>query len=313
MLLYKKVPHNFEVHFEDRLFDTKPLQFLDLDSDYTELEFKDILNNYESLIFDEWWGDVYNTHIVREDFNSLLVCEFKSFFKDISIDTPRCFTNSYSLKRDINKHYIYKLNNYVMRGGKANKTYTMILKSMLAIQSGYETINMQSPVFTNWMSIYVALSYINVSGSYSKFSDNINSTDVCGRRIDEIGIVHGNRNDCRLTLMGNFKMLEPMFLFYIYKVDKNIYKNSRGRSGKFTFLWKYIAPYKRRHLVMSWLMKEVKMQPGRDLYSRINSVLTTAINDPNSTFISKIRKFSYNYVYYNCRRTLAETYRTSTR
>jgi hypothetical protein len=113
--------------------------------------------------------------------------------------------------------------------------------------------------------------------------------------------------------MENFKLLEPMFLFYIYKVDKNIYKNSRGRSGKFTFLWKYVAPYKRRHIVMAWLIKESKMQPGRDLYSRLNAVLVNAINNPSATFMSKIRKFSYNYVYYNCRRTLAETYRTSTK
>ena len=60
-------------------------------------------------------------------------------------------------------------------------------------------------------------------------------------------------------------------------------------------------------------MKEVKMQPGRDTYSRVNSVIQTIVNNPNSTFMSKIRKFSYNYVYYNCRKTLAETYRTSTK
>ena len=52
MLLYKKVPHNFEVHYEDKMFETRPTQFLDLDSDYVEPAFKDILMNYESLIFD---------------------------------------------------------------------------------------------------------------------------------------------------------------------------------------------------------------------------------------------------------------------
>ena len=55
MLLYKTVPHNFEIHFEDKLFDTRPLQFLDLDADYIEPDFKDMLLNYESAVFDEWW------------------------------------------------------------------------------------------------------------------------------------------------------------------------------------------------------------------------------------------------------------------
>ena len=38
-----------------------------------------------------------------------------------------------------------------------------------------------------------------------------------------------------LILQNVFKML-PMFSFYIYKVDKKIFKNTRGKSGKFTFI-----------------------------------------------------------------------------
>lgn len=35
---------------------------------------------------------------------------------------------------------------------------------------------------------------------------------------------------------SSLKDFNLLFSFYIYKVDKNIYKNSRGRSGKFTFV-----------------------------------------------------------------------------
>lgn len=49
-----------------------------------------------------------------------------------------------------------------------------------------------------------------------------------------------------LTSLKKFRYL---FSFYVYKVDKSIYKNSRGKSGKFTFVWKYVAPYKRSLLV----------------------------------------------------------------
>jgi hypothetical protein len=34
----------------------------------------------------------------------------------------------------------------------------------------------------------------------------------------------------------NFKKFNYLFSFYIYKVDKQIYKNSRGKSGKYTFV-----------------------------------------------------------------------------
>ena len=51
-------------------------------------------------------------------------------------------------------------------------------------------------------------------------------------------------------LNQNFKKFNYLFSFYIYKVDKQIYKNSRGRSGKYTFVWKYVAPYKRHFLIL---------------------------------------------------------------
>lgn len=37
-------------------------------------------------------------------------------------------------------------------------------------------------------------------------------------------------------LIKNITQLFPLFNFYIYKVDKRIYKNTRGRSGKYTFI-----------------------------------------------------------------------------
>lgn len=294
------------------MFDTKPIQFLDLDSDYLTPSFRDILNNYESATFDEWWGEDYNTNIVANDFNRISICDFTSFFKSINIDTPRCFSKSYSLKRNINKYYTYKMNNYIMRSGKSLKTYLLLLKALKSSFSLYSNLG-DNYIITSWLQIYNMLSNICLTNNYSKLSDSLKLIDPFNRFIDELGISYGSHNDYRSKFIDNLKFLEPMFLFYIYKVDKNIYKNSRGRSGKFTFLWKYVAPYKRRYIVMSWLAKESKMQSGRDFYSRLNTVVNNLLNNPNSTFMYKVRKFSYNYVYYNCRKTLAETYRTSTK
>lgn len=37
-------------------------------------------------------------------------------------------------------------------------------------------------------------------------------------------------------IFKNIYQMLPMFSFYIYKVDKKIFKNTRGKSGKFTFI-----------------------------------------------------------------------------
>jgi hypothetical protein len=104
-----------------------------------------------------------------------------------------------------------------------------------------------------------------------------------------------------------------MFSFYIYKVDKQIFKNTRGKSGKYTFIWKYVASYKRQFLVMFWLAKELRMMPGRAFPDRLLQLLKTFIFTPKKTLIFKVKKFSHNYVYRNCRHTLAEHYRTVTK
>ena len=114
-------------------------------------------------------------------------------------------------------------------------------------------------------------------------------------------------------LMNTFKKFNFLFSFYIYKVDKQIYKNSRGKSGKYTFVWKYLAPYKRNLLILHWLTKEVRITSGKTLLNRLSHVLTNFIFNTKNTWIWKIKKFSLNYVYFNLRRTLGETYRTSMR
>ena len=114
-------------------------------------------------------------------------------------------------------------------------------------------------------------------------------------------------------LINTFKKFNFLFSFYIYKVDKQIYKNSRGKSGKYTFVWKYLAPYKRNLLILHWITKEVRISSGKTLLNRLNHVLTNFVFNTKSTWIWKIKKFSLNYVYFNLRRILGETYRTSMR
>ena len=105
----------------------------------------------------------------------------------------------------------------------------------------------------------------------------------------------------------------PLFAFYIYKVDKKIFKNTRGKSGKFTFIWKYVTPYKRMFLVMHWLAKELRIKPGKNLQQRLTSIIHDITYNPKTTWINKVKKFSHNYIYKNSRHALAENYRTVTK
>ena len=85
------------------------------------------------------------------------------------------------------------------------------------------------------------------------------------------------------SILRNVRAVEPLFSFYIYKVDKKIFKNTRGKSGKFTFIWKYVSKYKRANLVIFWLMKELRMNPGRTLYERLYATLNTIVFEPKKS------------------------------
>jgi len=112
----------------------------------------------------------------------------------------------------------------------------MLLRALLSTQNLNNLEITSGNGIASWMAIYNMLSNLHISNDYSRLPDNLNISGLYGRYINEVGIEYNNDNDHRLKLVNNLELLEPMFLFYIYKVDKNIYKNSRGRSGKFTFL-----------------------------------------------------------------------------
>lgn len=64
---------------------------------------------------------------------------------------------------------------------------------------------------------------------------------------------------------------------------------------------------------MFWLMRELKITPGRTIEDRLNALVRMFVFNPNKSWVWRIKKFSHNYVYRNCRYTLADTYRTVTK
>ena len=187
-----------------------------------------------------------------------------------------------------------------MRNGKKVKVLTTFIKSLsssvLSTQGTYNS--------DGWKNLFLLMSSL-FGGSYKPITfPNVHKSDTYDR---------SSINNLAPLFFRNVNSIEPLFLMYIYKVDKSIFKNSRGKSGKFTFIWKYITSYKRKFIVFHWLNKELKITNGKTLSNRLDSLVSRVVYDLKSTWIYRIRKFSYNYVYRNCKNNLARTYRTSTR
>lgn len=254
-------------------------------------------------------NEIYDiNYLLRNIHNS----KFKFFFKELQINTPAILNKTRSLKRLKGSTSSTKLVAYLSRHGKKLKTTNTLLMSLYSVTK--DTF-LKSFIKCNleWSNMFLLLSTFNTINLQGKlllnytpnFSTGLNY-ETKDSYLQNLGLVDNNS-----FLRASVKKLNFLFSFYIYKVDKNIYKNSRGKSGKYTFIWKYVPSYKRSSLIFHWLAKEIRITNGKKLIYRISTVLNNFVNFLSQTWVFKIKKFSLNYVYYNLRRSLAETYRTS--
>lgn len=289
------------------------LQYKTLEpEEYEDFIHRDV-NSDQSLSFQDWLLDKYSIEPNSDSFEYLKHSGFNSFFYEAKVDRPRCLLSYWSSRRTINRHLLLKTSNYLMRKGQRQKSLNLLLSSVRNSYLDYLRALGDQNVHLSWQSIHIILSNSVYTSSYSQFPHNIQFENSYKFNYNFLGKEHSNFIDMRNVVLTNINNINPMFSFYIYKVDKAIYKNSRGKSGKYTFIWKYLPPYKRRQLVLSWIIKEIKMQPGRTLRERVSNVINLIRTQPNNLFINKVQAFSTNYVYWNSRKSLCETYRTATR
>ena len=313
MFTPRHLENNVIAYYNTNLNDNLLLQFRNLEpEEYSEFITKDV-NSDEILPFQDWLLDSYSIELNSDTFEYLRYSHFNSFFYSSNVDRPRCLLSFWSSRRKINRHLVLKMTNYLMRKGNRQFSLNLVLKALsFSYEAHLLSFNNKSD-YLNWQSIFFIMNNSYYHSNYSQFPGNIQFTNKYNFNYNYIGKEHSNFMDMRNVVLTNINNINPIFSFYIYKVDKAIYKNSRGKSGKYTFLWKYLPPYKRRQLVLAWIMKEVKMHSGRTLGDRLNSVISSIYSNPDSLFINKVQSFSTNYVYWNARKSLCETYRTSTK
>lgn len=276
----------------------------------TTLFTKDLRTDYFSQ-------EIYDLDYLLQDRH---LSSFKHFFANIPIDTPAVLNKTKSLKRLKGQTYFSKLAPYLLRHGKKGHSINLITKSLFYILTSLKiesTSNRFNPS-TSWLNMYFLLNSLTVNSSFAAntilFLSRANKLNLFyDNKVRNSEIIDISEVGFKQLWLTSLKKFRYLFSFYVYKVDKSIYKNSRGKSGKFTFVWKYVAPYKRSLLISHWLMKEVRISPGKTLQDRVNYIIANFLSSPEKTWVWKINKFSLNYVYYNLRNSLAETCRTSMR
>ena len=271
-------------------------------------------NIHDTSLFFSDRDDLYGTYCVEDSFEFLITSQFYSFFTLNNVDVARFMKRTKSVKRHINEIDFLKFNNYFMRSGKREKSLKILnttLRNLFPEFTKLRDLIVKSP--SSWHHFYMMYSHLTVNYSYQQL--NIEKDEI----VDWGNMTTQNFKNVvsnwrfKTILFRNLGQMLPIFSFYIYKVDKQIFKNTRGKSGKYTFIWKYVTQYKRVFIAMYWLLKELRIMPGRSIGDRMSQLIKGFVFSPEKTWIYRVKKFSSNYVYRNCRHTLAEHYRTVTK
>ncbi len=102
----------------------------------------------------------------------------------------------------------------------------------------------------------------------------------------------------------------PPFAFNIVTINKLIRKYSRGRSGRYTVTWRYVAQYRRHNTAAAWFLKDAHMDAAPIRTDRlINAATKLATQHPDST-PRKLRRFINTYVFSALKKSLLRDLRT---
>lgn len=251
------------------------------------------------------------------EFLYLRKSSFVNFFVNNMVDVPVCFKKSKSLHNRGFELPVLKFSNFLMRAGKREKIVRTLFQAVRALLLSLRSDKLVLRKGTcSWLDLY------RLTACALRFRCGSDATDKAialraflrsgyGTSFNSYSRFYSDNFFLKNYLLSRLSGVSPVFSYFIYSVDKNVRKFSRGKSGKYTFVWKYVAPYKRQILAMRWVAKDVKFYQSKSVSDRLIKVLSGLTDSPEKSFAWKSKIFAHNYVFRNFRKSLMSTLRTT--
>ena len=292
-----------------------------------------------------FWADIYEQPELIKDWNELSVGDFKfynlnpfesdpdqaldtlfwykyptlsSFFLVQRIDVPLCFKKSKSLHHSTMVTPQVRLLTMLMRNGRRSyilKNYSKAISRLIIASYKLDELNENKGWWRHYYRLFAQLKFIrpdqgsNEVSFFSKTRDSIMLDHYQQLYSSRHYEAQGHLRSQSWLYKEWFKYL-PVFNFYVRKVDKLKRKHSRGKSGKYSIVWKYVPVYKRFITVLRWFIKDVRFQKARTFYLRLFKTLELLMFDPSATLVSKFRNFVHSFVFQNHKKTLLKHLRS---
>lgn len=203
---------------------------------------------------------------------------FVNFFSANYLTIPKKLQKSYSLRRNSARIPLLKFINLVTKRGLFNKINTIIVRLFHKLSSILSIVAYNVDLVTSntvFLITNLVLNY-HLTTQYRHFK---------------------KENDFWFFLLYLVTSVNPLFAFYLNRVDKKVRKFSRGKSGKYKVVFKYVPEYKRQTLVMRLLVKEVKFSTQHTLSRRLEAILRRFITSPAKSLPARIARFSHYHAF----------------
>lgn len=251
------------------------------------------------------------TNEILPNYIRLRTSSFINFFVTNMIDIPICFKKSKSLKNKNFEFFFLKFTNLIMRHGKREKTFRHIWNSFFFFyDKEFESVLFTQP----WLEFFFTNNLLlNTKDLNWKEKLFFSETLIKNDEITEYACENPDWNFfIKNFLFSRLTQISPLFSYFIFNVDKNVRKFTRGKSGKYIFVWKYIAPYKRDYLMYRWFIKELKFDENRNFESRLSNLFNVLTYNIKQTYAWKAKNYTYAFIFKNFRKTFMTNLKTFT-
>lgn len=235
-----------------------------------------------------------------------------SFFSALMVDMPICLQKSKSLFSRVFELPFLKMTNMVMRAGRRAKVLKYLSWSFAHVL--HRVTPLLAPTdYLEWGDFYTLylISSLSVKGLVESAYFEGEMTLAAKNTTEERGLTPENPFLVKTYLFEQLSDIAPSFSFYVRRLDKNVRKNSRGKSGKYVLIWKYIPRYRRVYTTLRWLIQDFHFQRSRTFSERWVKALEVFLLSPKQSLIGRMRKFLHFWVFENYKKTLLKTLRST--
>ena len=145
----KNIEQHIEKHYEIESNKNCFLQQLDISEEFYENRFFPCITLQKQTELKHLLLDEYGVHESIDSFFYLKNRTFVSFFREHSVDVPRCFKSTTSIRRATNELHLLKLNNYLMRDGKRGQSFNHLSHVLAKLFNTVQDLD-ERPFYTNF-------------------------------------------------------------------------------------------------------------------------------------------------------------------